>query len=220
MKVLDHDSCEKKLLGHVRVMADSTYSAVRKEITQDGLVDGSFTFIIEEDDDGEACTLTSTQEERWQVENVKVIGIKRCSSTIMDGVEDESGPTKRQCQDLEEPMEARDLKESNEHGSPEFERNNMLKSALISKFTLQSWQTQCEKTRKNLKKKISPREDRFELSTKDLNGHPLVQIWCYECGTFYGSGCLGKQSAYSCLSNFMPTHVLESLGHQKRYLAH
>ncbi|MCO5607612.1 hypothetical protein L7F22_061809 [Adiantum nelumboides] len=88
------------------------YCAVRKEITQDGLVDGSFRFIIEEDDDGKACT----QEERWQVENVKVIGIKRCSSTIMDGVEDESGPTKRQCQDLEEPMEARDLKESDEHG--------------------------------------------------------------------------------------------------------
>lgn len=228
MKVFDYVSTdEKNLLGYVRVLADFTYSDVRKEITQDGLVDGPFTFIIEGDDDSEACTLNLTQEERWQVENVKVVGIKRGSSTIIDAVQDESRPTKRQCQDLKEHVEARDLKESDKSGdsdhnlcgSPEYDRN-MLKSTLISMSTLQSWQKQCDTTRKKLKEQNPPRDDRFQLSTKDLNGCALVQIWCQECGTFYGSGFPGKQSPYSCLSNFMRTHVLESQAHQRRYLAH
>lgn len=227
MKVLDYGSSEKKLLGYIRVTADSTYNDLRKEIIADGLVDGSFTFIIDDDDDGEACALNPIQEERWQVENAKVVGIKRGLNTKVDGAQDEDRPAKRQCEDLEEYMEDRGLKESNKFGgsednicgSPEYDKN-MLKSTSISMSTLQMWQIQCEKVRKKLKEQNPSRDDRFELSTKDLNGNALIQIWCHECGTFYGSGYLRKQSAYSCLSNFMRTHVLESQAHQSKYLAH
>ncbi|MCO5547293.1 hypothetical protein L7F22_000740 [Adiantum nelumboides] len=227
LKVFEHDSCEKKLLGYIRVMGDCTYSAIRKEIMQDGIFGDAFQFVIkdEDDDDDEICTLNPIQEERWQVKNNKYVGIKRVLNAI-----EECGPSKRVCRSLDEDKEG-DEDNASEEGKAREQKpdgddgkgcgNKMLKSIFLSKSALQKWEDECMRICKKLRERQPPRDDKFEIMTEDVDDTPLIRVWCHECGSAYGKGTIGggTQSSYSYLSNFMRFHVLESQAHQKRYLA-
>lgn len=61
------------------------------------------------------------------------------------------------------------------------------------------------------------RDDDFELKVEELNGKNIIQLWCNECGEAYGSGSSdGKFTAYTCLTNFLRTHIY-SKRHEKKY---
>ncbi|KAI5066875.1 hypothetical protein GOP47_0017403 [Adiantum capillus-veneris] len=154
---------------------DCTYSAIRQEIVQDGIVSQEFDFVIKDEDDDELCTLNSTQEERWQIEN-KTVGIKRLVSTG-----EQSGLSKRVCRSVNDTKEdsAMDVVEEGCERVQNFEGgevqgNNMLKSLLLTRSSLALWKAQCEKTRKKLRERNPPRDDNFELATEDVNNNPVI----------------------------------------------
>lgn len=151
IKVFEYGTGEKKLLGYVRAEVDCSYSAIRQEIVQDSIVNEPFDFVIEDEDNDRLCTLNATQEERWQVENKKCVGIKRLLSMV-----DERGPFKRVCRSLNDTMEAigkeGDQRLQNVDGG-KVHGSNMLKSFLVSKLTLDNWEVQCEKTCKKLRER-------------------------------------------------------------------
>ncbi|MCO5548880.1 hypothetical protein L7F22_002342 [Adiantum nelumboides] len=169
VKVLDHGANEKTFLGYVRVTGDSTYSAICKEITEDGIVGEPFQFVIEDEEDDEVCILNALQEERWNIENSKSVGIKRLSMTSNN-----EGPSKRVCKSLHTAMESRDMDaregvDEKSMNNANAEKDNMLKSKLVKEETLELWELQCEKTRKKLCQRNPPRDDKFQLITEDIN---------------------------------------------------
>ncbi|MCO5579831.1 hypothetical protein L7F22_033693 [Adiantum nelumboides] len=115
------------------------------------------------------------------------------------------GPSKRVCRSSHTAMESRDMvaREGDDEKSmnnANAEKDNMLKSKLVKEETLKLWEIQCEKTQKKLSQRNPPRDDKFQLITKDINDHPLIRVWCNECETADGFGMItGKQSAYSSL---------------------
>ncbi|MCO5560973.1 hypothetical protein L7F22_014593 [Adiantum nelumboides] len=142
IKVFEYGVDEKNLLGYVRADLDCTYSAIRQEIVQDGIVSQEIDFVIKDEDDDELCTLTSTQEESWQVEN-KTVGIKRLVSTV-----ERSGSSKRVCRSVNDTKEGSAM-DAVEEGCErvqnfkggEVQGNNMLESLLLTRSSLELWKS-------------------------------------------------------------------------------
>ncbi|MCO5609064.1 hypothetical protein L7F22_063285 [Adiantum nelumboides] len=201
IKVFEYGVDEKNLLGYVRADLDCTYSAIRQEIVQDDIANQEFYFFIKDEDDDELCTLNSTQEERWQVEN-KIVGIKRLVSTV-----EQRRSSKRVCRSVNDTKEdsAMDVVEEgcervqNFKGG-EVQGNNMLKSLFLTRSSLELWKAQCEKTQKKLRERNPLRDDNFELATKNVNNNPVIRVLCHECRSAYGTGIGGGSNQHTLAS--------------------
>lgn len=205
IKVYNAESSSNVPLGAVRVNGAATYNMVRKEIIEDELFEEPFNFVLDD-----SIAINAKQEEKWLVENGPVY-LKR-KTNVHDLNPTSSKIPCRLGSSLRGEQEC-----SLTHKAVSSQGSTLEEISLVSKEELDQWEKECERARAKLKTMVVPRYDDFELKVENLNGKGVIQLWCNECGEAYGSGSSdGKFTAYTCLSNFLRTHIY-SKKHEKKY---